>query len=299
MRKKIIRKNVTIVAIISMLLAMTFFSSTLGVANANTDNEDWMFGNSNPNNSIAKEELSILRDEIFDTDVVESTVAFFDELSNDNIVVKEISPEKIVLTAVVDNKRSEIILEQATDQWIEFRVLEDGKEDLIAFNNKGEIYSEGEKVIVDEIVENIENNESDVEANIQQRVETCPYGSAANYTYNANKKVTKSSTLPKKIIDYTVTGLAAIIAAALTLNVGASIAAAFAAKLIADTAVNQMKTWKSVGKVYYHKNKKKFMVEASIGCQKEATTFYGKKNNGSWKPEKEKTIWLYLHTNGA
>ncbi len=299
MSKKIIRKNVTIVAIISMLLAMTFFSSTLGVANANTDNEDWMFGNSNPNNSIAKEELSILKDEMFDTDVVESTVAFFDELSNDNIVVKEISPEKIVLTAVVDNKRSEIILEQATDQWIEFRVFEDGKEDLIAFNNKGEIYSEGEKVIIDEIVENIEKNESDVEANIQQRVETCPYGSSSNYTYNANKTVTKSSTLPKKIIQYTTTGLAAIIAAALTMGVGASIVVSFAAALIADSAVNQMKTWKSVGKVYYHKDKKKFMVEASIGCQKEATKFYGKKRDGSWKKKKEKTIWLYLHTNGA
>lgn len=294
MENKNVMKKVVVITISALLCVIPLLQSLQASTYASTITDKKVLSS---NNRVQEKDLAVLDSEVFDSDIVKETVEFFYQLSNGNMDIGQIDKKKIVLNVSVDNNRAEVTVNHANDELVEFKILENGKKDLIAFNDKGEIFSEGEKVIIDEIIEDTSKNE--VVANSQQRVESCPYGSASKYTYNANKTVTKSSNLPKKIVQYTVTGLSAIIASALTMGVGAGFVVAMATNLISDVAVNQMKTWKTVGKVYYHSSKKKFMVESSIGCQKEITTGYGKKSNGSWKKEYSKNIWLYLHTNGA
>ena len=294
MENKNVMKRVVVITISALLCVIPLLQSLQVSTYASTITDAKVLSN---NNCVKTKDLLVLDSELFDPDIAKETVEFFNQLSNGNMDIGKIDKKKIVLNVSVDNNLAEVTINHADDKLVEFKVLENGKEDLIAFNDKGEIFSEGEKIIIDEVIESTSKNE--VMANSQQRVESCPYGSAAKYTYNANKTVTKSSKLPKKIVQYTITGLAGIISSALTLGVGTGFAVTMATNLISDAAVNQMKTWKTVGKVYYHSGKKKFMVESSIGCQKEATTGYGKKSDGSWKKEYSKNIWLYLHTNGA
>ena len=111
-----------------MLLFMTFFTSAQGVAYANAASIDKVYSY-----NISEKELLKLDDEMFDSDVTERTINFFGELNGGNVEVSKISPKQIELDVSVSNKNAEVVVEQANDQLVEFRVLEDGKEDLIAF----------------------------------------------------------------------------------------------------------------------------------------------------------------------
>ena len=118
-------------------------------------------------------------------------------------------------------------------------------------------------------------------------------GKASKYKYYA-KRVTKRIKLAKRICKYTITGLAFVIGSLSgSLQVGA--ASAVAADILSDAVMGDGKVIKSVAKVYYHTKKKRFMVTSSIGCQKEATRYYGQ----SGRCLCTKTLWLYFHVNGA
>lgn len=245
--------------------------------------------------TLSNVEKENINDNAIDLEVVDEAIDNFENMKIDVKNIDVNTQGEIVLNTRVKNTDSTITIAVATNNKIMFDVVEGNKKDSVMIDDAGTVFLDGQEVKIDTVEENMEGNDAidEVQANWQARYLSCPYGKASKYKYYA-KRVTKRIKLAKDICKYTIVGLSSALIALLGTPLGAA-GTAMAGGILADAVVGDGKVLKSVAKVYYHSKKKRFMVTSSIGCQKEATRFYGQSGRRLYS----KTLWLYFHVNGA
>lgn len=245
--------------------------------------------------ALSAEEKANVDSTLIDLDVADESIDNFKAMGFEINNISIDGDGNLALATHIADTDSAITITMATDNQIAYTVVEGSKRDSVLIDDTGRVFLDGREVIVTTEEEMVEDPSApnDVQADSQARYKSCPYGKASSYTYYA-KKVTKRIQLAKKICKYTITGLSA----AMGIFIGgpaAGVAATVASGILEDAITSDGDVIKSVAKVYYHAKKKKFMVESSIGCQKEATNYYGKSGRHLYS----KTLWLYSHVNGA
>lgn len=280
---------------IAVFVIVTAFVVAMVIPNLNKPIYVYAATNVNETDVLSNAEKENINNREINLKIVDETINNFENMGVD---VKDVYVSKkgeIVLNTCVENTNSIITIATATNSKLVYNVAEGNKKDSVMIDDSGAVFLDGQEVKVVTIEENIGISDTidEVQANWQARYRSCPYGKASKYKYYA-KRVTKKIKLAKNICKYTIVGLSAAIGSLIG-TPAAGVASAVAANILADAVMGDGKVIKSIAKVYYHSKKKRFMVTSSIGCQKEATRYYGQ----SGRRLCSKTLWLYFHVNGA
>ncbi len=166
-------------------------------------------------------------------------------------------------------------------------VYEDNKHDTILFYDNGDIILNGNKVEV-ELAEPIA-------ASASNYTTYCPSGAgnADDYTYYAKDKSVNYINFKAKICDLTVGAVIAIISGALDYGIASSVVGFFGYQLV-DNWRTPSKVASIKGSIYYHKQKKQFMHDSVLGCQKEILTCYEKNNYKGRHTTRTQFFWMFV-----
>lgn len=197
---------------------------------------------------------------------------------------------EIVYRTVTGGVKADITIKEANENILTYEVVEGAKKDVLSFDDAGEVTVDGKKV---DLIEDSEM-EQEITMDAVNYYSSAPV--SGSYTYNSGKTATHNIALAKKLAKYTVTALVAVINSKVK-GLG-SVFTSIAGDLISSAVDSDGDVLKLKGTIYYHSEKKAFMVTSSQGCHREALKSYGESgrllNNGVIK-----NSYKYVTVNGA
>lgn len=131
--------------------------------------------------------------------------------------------EHLSMTIKIANEEivSDVYIEETPSGEIILNCFEGTKDDTVLIKPNGDIYANGAKVTVEETIDGISPNEIKGTSNTTYGrhynvwTESCPYGTAADYSVIVGNTISKVLTFEQAIIDFTISALCGIIVGAL------------------------------------------------------------------------------------